>query len=80
MKQVLFSIAVFCALFFNSNLSTLLGFQNNVTTVAFLPITLFLFSQIVKNKYFFQKKKYSYYVYFIHQHYYTIIQIIRWAK
>ena len=47
MKQVLFSIAVFCALFFNSNLSTLLGFQNNVTTVAFLPITLFLFSQIV---------------------------------
>ena len=52
MKQVLFSIAVFCALFFNSNLSTLLGFQNNVTTVAFLPITLFLFSQIVKKEIF----------------------------
>lgn len=41
MKQVLFSIAVFCALFFNSNLSTLLGFQNNVTTVAFLPLPYF---------------------------------------
>ena len=57
MKQVLFSIAVFCALFFNSNLSTLLGFQNNVTTVAFLPITLFLFSQIVKKQIFFFRKR-----------------------
>lgn len=57
MKQVLFSVAVFCALFFNSNLSTLLGFQNNVTTVAFLPITLFLFSQIVKKQIFFSEKE-----------------------
>lgn len=57
MKQVLFNVAVFCALFFNSNLSTLLGFQNNVTTVAFLPITLFLFSQIVKKQIFFFRKR-----------------------
>ncbi len=38
MIYVLFILAVFSATFLNSNISTVLGYENNVTTVAFFAI------------------------------------------
>lgn len=57
MKDIFFVIASFSAIFLNSNLSVLLGYQNNVTTVAFLPLALFLLGKLLQGKILFFDKK-----------------------
>lgn len=56
MIYVLFILAVFSATFLNSNISTVLGYENNVTTVAFLPLTLFIIIQLMRKKIVILKK------------------------